>query len=115
VGAIVGVAFVPHGVAMSLHVVGAAGGAVAVTISGVDVDSTAGVSVRGVVGVAALVDVVVWLVAGSAAMVTLGVVLSLVPQVIHRMLSRFAPSPQYAEAESCKCEDRVWRCDGVAA
>ena len=32
-------------------------------------------------------------------------------QVIHRMLSRFAPSPQYAEAESCKCEDRVWRCD----
>jgi len=46
--------------------------------------------------------------------VDLGVVLSLVPQVIHRMLSRFAPSPQYAEAESCKCEDRVWRCDGVA-
>jgi hypothetical protein len=34
-------------------------------------------------------------------------------QVIHRMLSRFAPSPQYAEAESCKCEDRVWRCDGL--
>ena len=30
------------------------------------------------------------------------------------MLSRFVPSPQYAEAESCKCEDRVWRCDGVA-
>ena len=46
--------------------------------------------------------------------VDLGVVLSLVPQVIHRMLSRFVPSPQYAEAESCKCEDRVWRCDGVA-
>jgi len=46
--------------------------------------------------------------------VDLGVVLSLVPHVIHRMLSRFAPSPQYAEAESCKCEDRVWRCDGVA-
>ena len=43
--------------------------------------------------------------------VDLGVVLSLVPQVIHHMLSRFAPSPQYAEAESCKCEDRVWRCD----
>ena len=46
--------------------------------------------------------------------VDLGVVLSLVPQVIHRMLSRFVPAPQYAEAESCKCEDRVWRCDGVA-
>ena len=46
--------------------------------------------------------------------VDVGVVLSLVPQVIHRMLSRFVPSPQYAEAESCKCEDRVWRCDGVA-
>ena len=46
--------------------------------------------------------------------VDLGVVLSLVPQVIHRMLSRFAPSPQYAEAESCKCGDRVWRCVGVA-
>ena len=46
--------------------------------------------------------------------VDLGVVLSLVPQVIPRMLSRFVPSPQYAEAESCKCEDRVWRCDGIA-
>ena len=46
--------------------------------------------------------------------VDLGVVLSFVPQVIHRMLSRFVASPQYAEAESCKCEDRVWRCDGVA-
>jgi hypothetical protein len=43
----------------ALHVVGAAGGAVTITLSGVDVDSTAGAAVGGVVGAAAVVNVVV--------------------------------------------------------
>jgi hypothetical protein len=44
-----------------------------------------GVAVGGVVGVAAVVDAFVWLVAGSAVRLTSGVVLSLAPQVVHRM------------------------------